>query len=64
MIRWLAMIFFGLTIFSLLLPDLYKLGIGRVPGDVRFRVAGRIVCLPFGSALLCYLLVLLIAWLV
>ncbi len=63
MIRWLAVIFLGLTIFSLLFPELHKFGVGRVPGDVRFRVVGRIVCLPFGSALLCYLLVLLIAWL-
>jgi hypothetical protein len=61
MIRWLAVIFLALMLFSALLPWLEKLGIGRVPGDVRFRLFGQIICLPFGSALLWYLLVLVIA---
>lgn len=61
MIRWLAVIFLALMIFSVLLPGLHKLGVGRVPGDVRFRLFGQIICLPFGSALIGYLLVLLIA---
>jgi hypothetical protein len=52
MIRWVAAIFLGLTIFPLLLPWLQKLGIGRVPGDVRFKLRGYIICLPFGSTLL------------
>lgn len=49
MIRWVAVIFIGLIVFPLLLPWLNRLGIGRVPGDVRFRVFGTIFCLPFGS---------------
>lgn len=61
MIRWLLVIFFALLIFSALLPWLAKLGIGRVPGDIRFRLFGQIVCLPFGSALLWYLLILVLA---
>jgi len=61
MIRWLAVIFLALMLFSALLPWLEKLGVGRVPGDVRFRLFGRVVFLPFGSALVWYLLVLVIA---
>lgn len=61
MIRWLGVIFLALTIFSILIPWLEKLGVGRVPGDIRFRLFGQIVCIPFGSALLWYLLVLLLA---
>ncbi|TCS37354.1 DUF2905 family protein [Paucimonas lemoignei] len=61
MIRWLGVIFLTLMIFSVLIPWLEKLGVGRVPGDIRFRLFGQIVCLPFGSSLLCYLLVLVLA---
>ncbi|RJG02407.1 DUF2905 family protein [Noviherbaspirillum sedimenti] len=64
MIRWLLVIFLALLIFSALLPWLEKLGVGRVPGDVRFRLFGQGGCLPFGSALLWYLLVLVVAELV
>lgn len=49
MIRWVAVIFIGLIVFPLLLPWLNRLGIGRVPGDVRFRLFGTLCCLPFGS---------------
>jgi glycopeptide antibiotics resistance protein len=52
MIRWVAVIFIGLVIFPLLFPALEKLGIGRAPGDVRFRVRSLILCLPFGSTLI------------
>ncbi|HEX2531930.1 MAG TPA: DUF2905 domain-containing protein [Burkholderiaceae bacterium] len=52
MIRWVAVIFIALIVFPALLPGMYKLGIGRVPGDVRFRFGGRIFCLPFGSTVL------------
>ena len=52
MIRWVALIFIALVIFPVLLPWLEKLGIGRMPGDVRFKIFGKIFCLPFGSTLL------------
>lgn len=51
MIRWVAVIFIALIIFPVLLPDLQKLGVWRMPGDVRFKLRGKIFCLPFGSAL-------------
>lgn len=61
MIRWLAVIFLALMIFSALLPWLEKLGVGKVPGDLRFRLFGQVICLPFGSALIWYLVVLAVA---
>lgn len=49
MIRWVAVVFIGLIIFYPLIPWLAKLGVGRLPGDVRFKLMGQIFCLPFGS---------------
>lgn len=61
MIRWVAVIFLGLLVFSALLPWLDKLGVGRVPGDVRFKLSGMNMCLPFGSTLLWAAIAFLIA---
>lgn len=61
MIRWVAVIFIGLIIFLLLLPWLNRLGIGRVPGDIRFRVFGTLCCLPFGSTVVVSALAFLLA---
>ena len=52
MIRWVVAIFIGLFIFSALFPGLSRIGVGRLPGDIRFRVAGQPLCLPFGSTVL------------
>lgn len=60
MIRWVIVIFVALIIFSRLLPWLETLGIGRLPGDFRFRLFGREFSLPFASTILISLLVLLI----
>lgn len=61
MIRWVAVIFVGLFIFSLLFPGLSRLGVGRLPGDVRFKLFGQILCLPFGSTVLWSAVAFLIA---
>jgi hypothetical protein len=52
MIRWVVVIFVALLVFSALVPELARLGVGRMPGDVRFKLFGRIFCLPFGSTIL------------
>lgn len=52
MIRWVLTIFVALIVFSALLPWLEKLGIGRLPGDLRFRLFGRMFSLPFASTIL------------
>jgi hypothetical protein len=61
MIRWVAVIFLGLLIFYPLLPWLEKLRVGRVPGDLRFRLRGVVLCLPFGSTVLWSALILTLA---
>ena len=61
MIRWVLAIFIGLMVFSALLPWLEKLGVGRLPGDLRFKLFGRVLCLPFASTLLLSLAVMLLA---
>lgn len=52
MIRWVFAIFLLLTVFSGLLPFLAKVGLGRLPGDIPFRLFGQPFCLPFGSTVL------------
>jgi len=52
MIRWVLTIFLALIVFSAAMPWLEKLGIGRLPGDVRFTIFGRRIFLPFASTLL------------
>ena len=60
MFRWVLTIFIALVIFSAALPWLEKLGVGRLPGDVRFKLFGRTIFLPFASTLLLSMLVLVI----
>ena len=52
MIRWVLTIFLALVVFSAAMPWLEKLGIGRLPGDIRFTLFGRRIFLPFASTLL------------
>ena len=52
MFRWLIIILLALILFSSLLPWLEKLGIGRLPGDLRFSIFGRQIFLPFASTIL------------
>jgi hypothetical protein len=52
MIRWVLTIFIVLVVFSTTLPWLERLGIGRLPGDVRFTLFGKKFFLPFASTLL------------
>ena len=61
MIRWLVIIFLVLMVFSSLLPWLEKLGIGSLPGDVRFSFFGKKIFLPFASTILISLFVALIS---
>jgi hypothetical protein len=52
MIRWTLTIFLALVVFCAALPWLEKLGIGRLPGDIRFKLFGKTVFLPFASTVL------------
>lgn len=61
MIRWTLTIFIALVIFSVTLPWLEKLGVGRLPGDVRFTLFGKTISLPFASTILLSLVIFFIA---
>jgi hypothetical protein len=55
-IRWLIVVFLALLLFSGLRPWLEKLGLGRLPGDFRFRLFGREWFVPFASSIVLSLL--------
>jgi hypothetical protein len=61
MIRWFLTIFIALVIFSAALPWLEKLGVGRLPGDVRFTLFGKTIFLPFASTVLLSTVVFVVA---
>lgn len=64
MIRWLIVVFLALVLISGLTPLLRRLGIGRLPGDLHFRLFGREWFIPLTSTLLLSALASLIArWL-
>ncbi len=58
MIRWLIVVVLALLIFSGLRQWLEKLGLGKLPGDFRFRLFGREFFLPLTSTVLLSLLAL------
>lgn len=64
MIRWLIVIFLALVLISWLSPLLQKLGVGRLPGDFRFRLFGREWFIPLASTVLLSAVAALIASLV
>ncbi len=61
MIRWLLIVFVALLLFSGLRPWLDRLGLGRLPGDFRFRFLGREWFVPFASSVVLSLLAMSIA---
>lgn len=61
MIRWILVIFLALVLISWFTPLLQRLGLGRLPGDLRFKVFGREWFIPLTSTLLLSLLASLIS---
>ena len=49
MFRWLLVIFLALMVIKALTPWVRKLGVGKLPGDLRFKLFGREFFLPFTS---------------
>jgi hypothetical protein len=64
MIRWLVTTFVAVMILSACWPWLSKIGVGRLPGDLRFCVFGREYMFPFTSSIVLSLIgTALIRWL-
>ena len=61
MIRWFIVVFLALMLISWLTPALQKLGFGKLPGDLRFRLFGRDWSIPLTSTILLSLLASFIA---
>ena len=61
MIRWMIVIFLMLVFISALTPWLNKLGFGKLPGDLRFRLFGRDWYIPLASTVLLSLIATLVA---
>lgn len=61
MVKWLLTTLLALVVFTAVMPWITRrLGIGNIPGDLRFRVRGRDYLLPLASTLLLTFL----AWLI
>lgn len=52
MIRWFIVIFLALVLISWFSPLLHKIGFGKLPGDLRFRLFGRDWFIPVTTTIL------------
>jgi len=52
MIRWLIVVLLALILLNGLTPWLQKLGFGRLPGDIRFKLFGREIFIPLTTTIL------------
>ena len=52
MIRWLIVVLLALILLNGLTPWLQKLSFGRLPGDLRFKIFGREIFLPFATTII------------
>ena len=52
MIRWLLVVFLALLLIQGITPWLSKLGFGRLPGDLRFRLFGREFFIPLTTTII------------
>lgn len=59
--KWLIATVIALFLFSGAMPFLRRLGIGRLPGDLNFRLFGRDWSIPLASTILLSLAAALIA---
>ena len=52
MFRWLLVVFIVLVLFNGIAPWLQRIGLGRLPGDFKFRAFGREWFIPIATTLL------------
>jgi hypothetical protein len=64
MIRWFIVIFLALMLISWVSPLLQKLGFGKLPGDLRFRLFGREWFVPVTTTILLSLVASLVSQLI
>jgi hypothetical protein len=60
--RWLLVLLICVLVFNRFGGWMTRLGLGRLPGDLRLRLFGREFLLPIGSSLVLMLVASVIAW--
>jgi len=60
MIKWLLTIVIALAVLAIATPWLERMGVGRLPGDLKFTARGRVYFLPIASTLI----FCVVAWLI
>ena len=60
MLKWLLTLFVALAVLSAVQPWFSRLGLGRLPGDLKVPLRGRTYYIPFASTVVLSLLVYLI----
>ena len=58
--RWLIVFLLACLVFNVVQGWLGRIGLGRLPGDFRFRLGGRDWYLPLASSLVLSLIAMLI----
>ena len=61
--RWLIVFLLAFLLFNGLRGWLERIGLGRLPGDLDVRIAGREVYLPFTSSVLLSAIAAGVSWL-
>jgi hypothetical protein len=61
MIRWILVIFLGLVLINAMSPWLQRIGLGKLPGDFRFRWLGRDWFIPVTTTIVLSLIFGLVA---
>jgi len=59
-LKWLLTLFVALVVLSAVQPWFSRLGLGRLPGDLKVPLRGRTYYIPFASTVVLSLLVYLI----
>ena len=62
--RWLLVFLIAFLLFNGLSHWLQKIGLGKLPGDFRFKLFNRIWYLPLGSSLVLSMLAMLVGLLI
>ena len=60
MLKWLATLLIVLVILAVATPWLRRARLGRLPGDFRIQLRGRVYYVPFATTVLLSLLVWLV----
>ncbi len=63
MLRWIFVIFLALILINAFSPFLRRMGFGKLPGDLHFKLFGREWFLPLATTLLLSFLASAITWL-